>query len=112
MTLAEHLKRNGITLTAFAASIGEKVTTVHGWISGRRNPGLASLVAIERVTGGAVRATDFLPETPHAPEDPPAAANDAAPKRSRAQVTTTKPAPKLKGRTRGNAGDDSVGRAA
>jgi len=64
MTIAEYLKQNGMTLTAFAASIGEKVTTVHGWISGRRNPGLASLVAIELATDGAVRATDFLPAAP------------------------------------------------
>lgn len=60
MKLSEHLKQNGITLTTFAASIGEKVTTVHGWISGRRNPGLVSLVAIECATNGAVRPIDFV----------------------------------------------------
>jgi hypothetical protein len=64
MTIAEYLKKNGMSLTAFAASIEEGVTTVHGWMSGRRRPGLASLVAIERVTDGAVRAIDFLPATP------------------------------------------------
>lgn len=94
MTLGEHLKQNGISLTAFAASIGEKVTTVHGWISGRRNPGLASLVAIERVTGGAVRATDFLPETPRPP------ANDAAKPKAATKRTPVKSTPKPKAGTR------------
>jgi transcriptional regulator with XRE-family HTH domain len=83
MTLAEHLKQNGITLTAFAASIGEKVTTVHGWMSGRRNPGLASLVAIERTTNGAVRAIDFLPVDP-----PPSASDPPRPGPKRSARTT------------------------
>lgn len=77
MKLAEYLKQNGKTLTAFAASIGEKVPTVHGWISGRRNPGLASLVAIERATNGAVRAPDFLPETPVTANTPTSSAEAA-----------------------------------
>jgi DNA-binding transcriptional regulator YdaS (Cro superfamily) len=77
MKLAVYLKQNSKTLTAFAAEIGEKVTTVHGWISGRRNPGLASLVAIERATNGAVRATDFLPATPTAADTSPSSAKAA-----------------------------------
>ena len=61
MTLAEYLKNKNLTLVSFAADLGEKVTTVHGWVSGRRRPGIVSLVRIERVTSGAVRAGDFLP---------------------------------------------------
>lgn len=88
MRLGEHLKQNGIKLTDFAASIGEKVTTVHGWISGRRNPGLAALVAIERVTSGAVRTTDFVPAPTPAPASAPepSANTNGEPKRRARKV--------------------------
>lgn len=61
MTIAEYLKANNLTLTAFAASIGEGVTTVHGWVNGRRRPGVIAVARIEEVTDGAVRAGDFVP---------------------------------------------------
>jgi DNA-binding transcriptional regulator YdaS (Cro superfamily) len=99
MTLAEYLKQNAITLTAFAASIGENIPTVHGWISGRRNPKLAALVAIERATDGAVRAADFLPMIPQS------VAKDAPkPKRSAA----TKDAPPAKPKCRPAANTSSA----
>ena len=60
MTLAQYLKSKNLPLVTLAADLGEKVTTVHGWVSGRRRPGIVSLARIEQVTSGAVRAADFL----------------------------------------------------
>ena len=62
MTLAQYLKSQNLPLVTLAADLGEKVTTVHGWVSGRRKPGVVSLARIERVTSGAVRAADFVPK--------------------------------------------------
>jgi DNA-binding transcriptional regulator YdaS (Cro superfamily) len=75
MTLAQYLKSQNLPLVAFAADLGEKVTTVHGWVSGRRKPGVVSLARIERITSGAVRAADFVPEeAPEADRQPADAA--------------------------------------
>jgi hypothetical protein len=63
MRLAEYLDQRGQTLTSFAAEIGEKITTVHGWVSGRRRPNVGAVATIERVTKGKVRAADFLDDS-------------------------------------------------
>ena len=58
--LASYLKTNGITQAEFAPRIG----ITQGALSKLCNDGSASLdtaVAIERETGGAVRATDLKP---------------------------------------------------
>jgi DNA-binding transcriptional regulator YdaS (Cro superfamily) len=72
MTLAQYLKSQNLPLVTFAADLGEKVTTVHGWVSGRRKPGVVSLARIERVTSGAVRAADFVPTECAQPSHQPA----------------------------------------
>lgn len=71
MKLAEYLKANSIPLTTFAADLGEKVTTVHGWVSRRRRPGVVSLARIEAVTSNQVRAADFLDDKTDAPDPRP-----------------------------------------
>jgi DNA-binding transcriptional regulator YdaS (Cro superfamily) len=103
MTLSDYLKRTNTSMTAFAASIGVSLSSVHGWTTGRRNPEIRSLLAMERVTGGAVRTADFQPQPLAAPPRPATpepkrqkAANDTAklPKRSRAKPVTPPAKPK------------------
>ena len=60
--LQAFLTEKGITLTAFAASIGRPVSTVHGWACGRRKPQWSDIPAIEQATGGVVTARDFVPQ--------------------------------------------------
>jgi DNA-binding transcriptional regulator YdaS (Cro superfamily) len=59
MILADYLARNRVTVAAFAARIGRKMTTVHGWLSGARAPSLQAVQDIEAATGGAVTLTDW-----------------------------------------------------
>lgn len=61
MHLREYLDRRDESVSAFARRLQRKVTTVHGWATGRRTPDIASALAIERATEGAVRAQDFVP---------------------------------------------------
>jgi hypothetical protein len=104
MTLGEYLKQNGIRLTDFARLLGDaNIPTVHDWISGRRLPKLLNLVAIERATGGAVRAIDFMP--PEVPAAPPAVspplANDAVKFGKRAAKTqAAAPTPRTRSQSR------------
>jgi hypothetical protein len=58
--LRRFMFENKMPLKVFAEAVKEKVTTVHGWMSGHRRPGVVSLAKIEQVTQGAVRAVDFL----------------------------------------------------
>lgn len=52
--LRRHLKRNGMSLTEFARLAGVPIPQVSMWRSGRRRPGLASAVKLERASGGAI----------------------------------------------------------
>lgn len=61
MTLSEFLRQKDMTISALAASMGRPVSTVHGWVRGNRRPDWADIPAIERATGGAVTAADFVP---------------------------------------------------
>lgn len=61
MTLSEFLTAKDMTIVALAASMGRPVSTVHGWVRGTRKPGWSDVPDIERVTGGAVTAADFVP---------------------------------------------------
>ena len=61
MTLADYLKTNRMTVTALAQAMGRPISTVHGWVRGTRRPDWSDVPAIERATGGAVTAADFVP---------------------------------------------------
>jgi DNA-binding transcriptional regulator YdaS (Cro superfamily) len=64
MHLRTYLSEADETMTGFAARVGVSVSTVHGWVSGRRTPSLATVRAIRAATGGAVTADDFVEPTP------------------------------------------------
>ena len=81
MTLAEFLRANSMTVTALALAMERPVSTVHGWVKGRRRPEWSDIPAIIEVTDGKVTAADFVP----APADPDAVAADM--QRRRAQRT-------------------------
>lgn len=61
MTLSEFLATKDMTIVALAASMRRPVSTVHGWVRGTRKPGWSDVPDIERATGGAVTAADFVP---------------------------------------------------
>lgn len=61
MTLSEFLAAKDMTIVALAALLGRPVSTVHGWVRGTRRPGWSDVPLIERATGGAVTAADFVP---------------------------------------------------
>ena len=69
-TLAEFLKREGLTQPQFAAKVGCSQTMISRLCQGRRGPGLRLATAIERATGGAVPASSWT--------DPPAPSTEAA----------------------------------
>jgi|GEM_PF-3482794 hypothetical protein len=60
MILADYLAASGVTVTDFAGRIGRKVTTVHAWVSGAREPDLRAVEAIDVATAGAVTARDWV----------------------------------------------------
>jgi len=59
MTLSEYRAKNRLTLAQLADLFGVPVTTLHGWISGRRRPALDQALEIERLTAGAVKCADL-----------------------------------------------------
>lgn len=63
MNLKDYLHENGKKITTFAADLQKPVSTVHGWIAGRRLPRATDLAAIERATDGKVTAKDFVQES-------------------------------------------------
>jgi DNA-binding transcriptional regulator YdaS (Cro superfamily) len=73
MTLAEFIESKSMTVTALAAAMDRPISTVHGWVKGRRKPDWADIPAIERVTGGLVTAADFVPHDGPAPRAEPLA---------------------------------------
>ncbi len=61
MKLADYLREHAIPAADFARLIGEKKSTVHGWVTGRRSPrSVSKMVKVERATNGAVMAADFV----------------------------------------------------
>ena len=59
MTLAEYLKRNGLTREQFARKIKVQEMSVYRYLAGRF-PEKKVLVRIIKVTGGKVTADSFL----------------------------------------------------
>lgn len=59
MDLRSYLQATDCTLTAFAEQVGVSVSTVHGWVNGRRTPELQMALDIKRKTSGKVRPEDW-----------------------------------------------------
>lgn len=59
--LTHYLATQGISQSDFAKSIGTSRGYVHDLMHGRRAPGRALAVTIERKTKGAVRVIDWSP---------------------------------------------------
>jgi DNA-binding transcriptional regulator YdaS (Cro superfamily) len=59
MRLLDYKARHGLSVTKLAAQLGFGVSTVHGWLTDRREPSPPAVLAIVRATGGAVRAADL-----------------------------------------------------
>lgn len=62
MILADYLAHERLTVTAFAARVGRKVSTIHAWMSGARMPPVRAVQDIQRATGGAVTLGDWTQE--------------------------------------------------
>lgn len=58
------LTRSGTTTAVFARHLGCSRPFVSLLLSGRKTPGLALAVRIQRVTCGAIRAEDWVPAEP------------------------------------------------
>jgi transcriptional regulator with XRE-family HTH domain len=61
MKLREYLAQEGITTSEFARRIGLSQPSVSRLMNGHRAPSLDTILAIERVTKGKVKASDFAP---------------------------------------------------
>lgn len=62
MTLAEYRSREKLTLAALAERIGMPLTTVHGYLTGKRLPEADKCLAISRATNGEVSPADLRPD--------------------------------------------------
>lgn len=60
MILADYLVSQRQTLSDFAALLGVKVSTLHAWTTGAREPDLRSVAKIAELTGGSVTADDWV----------------------------------------------------
>jgi len=60
MILADYLAKERVTLAAFAARVGRKVSTIHSWAVGSRRPPLPAVQEIEKATDGAVAFEDWV----------------------------------------------------
>ena len=60
MQLRQFRAEQGWSLTKLAGELGVPVSTVHGWMAGRRMPSMDAMETIARVTGGAVMPNDFM----------------------------------------------------
>jgi len=61
MTLSEFKAERNLKLADMAVLFGNvPISTVHGWISGARVPGLSDALKIETATNGAVRPADLI----------------------------------------------------
>lgn len=59
MTLAEYIRANDLTETAFAAKLGVNQSTVHRACKQGHIPSVGIMAAIFEETGGKVRPDDF-----------------------------------------------------
>ena len=64
MTLSDFLRTKCMTVTALAAAMHRPISTVHGWVTGRRRPDWSDIPDIELATGRLVTADDFVPRNP------------------------------------------------
>lgn len=60
MDIRSYLKTQKKTLSALAGELGCSVTTLHGYVSGRRPVPLRVVVKVEQLSDGAVQASDWL----------------------------------------------------
>jgi DNA-binding transcriptional regulator YdaS (Cro superfamily) len=60
MDIRAYLKGQKITLSSMAKDLGCSVTTLHGYVSGRRNVPLRVVIKTEELTGGQVKPADWL----------------------------------------------------
>ena len=56
--------KHGLTFTAAAAMLGVSQATVSDWESGKKVPKLASAVAVDKKTDGAVPADSWVTKRP------------------------------------------------
>jgi len=59
MVLAEWMRLHEMTQQRFAGEVGVTQTTVSRWLDGGTLPSLPAILAVARVTAGAVTADDF-----------------------------------------------------
>lgn len=62
MTLSEYRDREKLTLAALAERVGMPLTTVHGYVTGKRQPEPDKCLQISRSTNGAVTPADLRPD--------------------------------------------------
>jgi len=62
MDLATYKATEKLTLTALAAKLGFGISTVHGWLDGRRKPALEALPQIMARTEGKVTLAELRSE--------------------------------------------------
>lgn len=60
MDIRTYLKGEKITLSSLAKDLGCSVTTLHGYVSGRRSIPLRIVLRIEKMTEGKVQPSDWL----------------------------------------------------
>lgn len=60
--LRRHLKQKGLSLTEFARIAGVPIPQVSMWRAGKRRPGLASALKVERATEGEIPASAWTVE--------------------------------------------------
>jgi transcriptional regulator with XRE-family HTH domain len=58
--LRSYRRRAELSQSALGEALGVSKSLISRWESGTRSPRLPEIVAIERLTGGAVTANDFL----------------------------------------------------
>lgn len=63
MDIRSYLKAQKKTLSSLAGELECSVTTLHGYVSGRRPVPLRVVVKVEQLSDGAVCASDWLPES-------------------------------------------------
>jgi plasmid maintenance system antidote protein VapI len=61
-SLAEYLKANGLTQSAFAEMIGTHQVNLNRVINGKRRPSWSMISRIRKATGGVVDVQSWLPE--------------------------------------------------
>jgi len=61
VSIIDHMREHKLTAVQLAAQLGCTSEAVSSWRLGRRRPSRRMMMAIVRVTGGAVRARDFPP---------------------------------------------------